>query len=110
VDDDWASTWLGRHWMPDRGQAYRHDGDGMDYIVVKALVDTDGIDPRGSVLLNMLSVDFSESEILVRDETEVDIVSIHCHAGLPAFEQLWSSRLRAGFSGRDPDGPKPSVR
>jgi hypothetical protein len=102
VDDDWSPTWLGRHWTLDRGQAYPHDGDGADYIIVEALVDPDGIDLPKRIVFNMLSPDFSESEILVRAETELQIVSIHCQAGLPAFRHLWSSRLPA-----IPDGGRP---
>jgi hypothetical protein len=75
--------------------AYPHDGNGVSYIVIEALVDPDEIEVHRSVVLNMLSVDFSESEILVRNDAELEIMRIESNTGFSVFEHLWGVKLQA---------------
>ena len=42
-----------------------------------------------------MNVDFSEAEILVRDDAELAIISIRSNSGQNVFEHLWGKQLRA---------------
>lgn len=95
VEPDWTPSWLGRHWTTSLDHAYPHDGNGESYVVIEAVVDPDEIEIHRSVLLNMLSDDFSEAEILVRNDAVLEIVDIRSKAGFSVFEHLRGVRLPA---------------